>query len=100
MKTLAYLRRLKPLTPRSRGNPTTIDLKLKTCVSIFSISASNPQNYFSKRDQLCGEIYLEYTIQRFEPIKQNRNSNPDENHEGEDGDHRVKPRPEATTCKL
>jgi len=45
-------------------------LLLKYCKSNKNyFTASNPQNYFSKRDRLCGEIYLEYTVQRFDEVK-------------------------------
>ena len=43
---------------------------LKTRFLFSFFSATNPQNYFSKRDRLCGEIFLEYTVQRFDFIKE------------------------------
>ena len=33
---------------------------------IFLFSASNP-NYFTKREALCGDVHLKYTILRFIP---------------------------------
>jgi hypothetical protein len=61
------------------------------------ISASNPQNYFSKRDRLCGEIYLEFTVQRFELVKQKGDSNLDPGHEEDHNEHAGHKAEEKTT---
>ena len=63
----------------------------------YLFSASNPQNYFTKRDRLCGEIFLEYTIQRFDFVKKNKASNPEQEDTDHHQDHSKIKKEEKTT---